>query len=124
MRLSTSNKGWHSQWFYLKNHTDAPLLEFTGCLIEEALESWMKWGVPEKDKKKIWDHLAALHILKERGLKGLGIISAYHERRVALPLYAMAPGASFDGTALAEGCSPPPKSHNALRRRWTLLGTA
>ena len=27
--------------------------EFIGCLIEEALEQWRKWGVPEKDKKKI-----------------------------------------------------------------------
>ena len=50
MRLSTSNKGWHSQWFYLKNDATAPLPEFTGCLIEEALEQWRKWGIPEKDK--------------------------------------------------------------------------
>ena len=53
MRLSTSNKGWHSQWFYLKNDAAAPLPKFTGRLIEEALEQWRKWGVPEKDKKKI-----------------------------------------------------------------------
>ena len=53
MRLSMSNKGWHSQWFYLKNDAAAPLPKFTGCLIEEALEQWRKWGVPEKDKKKI-----------------------------------------------------------------------
>ena len=53
MRLSTSNKGWHSQGFYLKNNSIAPLPEFTGRLIEEALESWRKWGIPEKDKKKI-----------------------------------------------------------------------
>jgi hypothetical protein len=33
--LSKSNKGWHKQWFYLKNDTDAPLLIITGCLIEE-----------------------------------------------------------------------------------------
>ena len=39
MRLSTSNKGWHSQWFYLKNNAATPLSEFTGRLIEEALES-------------------------------------------------------------------------------------
>ena len=39
MRLSTSNKGWHLQWFYLKNNTTAPLPEFTERLIEEALES-------------------------------------------------------------------------------------
>ena len=38
MQLSTSNKGWHSQWFYLKNNAVAPLSEFTGRLIEEALE--------------------------------------------------------------------------------------
>jgi len=45
-------------------------------------------------------------------LKGLGIIGAYHARRVAplmtraLPLYAMAPEASFNGTTLAEGVLP------------------
>ena len=37
MRLSTFNMGWHSQWFYLKNAAAAPLPEFTGHLIEEAL---------------------------------------------------------------------------------------
>ena len=65
MCLSTCNKGWHSQWFYLKNDAAAaPLSEFTGCLIEEASESWRKWGIPEKDKKKIWDLIATIHILK------------------------------------------------------------
>ena len=53
MRLSMSNKGWHSQWFYLNNDTAALLPKFTGRLIEEAPESWRKWGVPKKDKKKI-----------------------------------------------------------------------
>ena len=42
MWLSTSNKGWHSQWFYLKNNTATPLSEFTGRLIKEAPESWRK----------------------------------------------------------------------------------
>ena len=53
MWLSISTKGWHLQWFYLKNNTIAPLPEFTGRLIEEALEQWRKWGILEKDKKKI-----------------------------------------------------------------------
>ena len=39
MRLSTSNKGWHSQWFYVKNDVAAPLPAFTGRYILEALES-------------------------------------------------------------------------------------
>ena len=47
MRLLMSNKGWHSQWFYLKNDVATPLPEFTGSLIEEALESWRKWGILE-----------------------------------------------------------------------------
>ena len=46
MWLSTSNKGWHSQWFYLKNDAAAALPEFIERLIEEALESWRKWGIP------------------------------------------------------------------------------
>ena len=89
----------------------SPLPEFTGCLIEEALEQWRKWGVPKKEKKTR-DHITAIHILKKSGLKGSGVIGAYHARRVvplktcALPLYAMAPKASFDGTTLAEGMLP------------------
>ena len=75
MHLSTSNKGRHSQWFYVKDDVAAPLPAFYGRIIEEVLGSW-KWGVPDKDKKRIKDHLAALQILKERGVKGSGIIGA------------------------------------------------
>ena len=81
-------------------------------MIEEAPESWKKWGIPEKDKKKIRDHIIAIHMLKENGLKGSGIIGAYHTRRVAplmmrvLPLYVMMPEASLDGTALVERALP------------------
>ena len=81
-------------------------------------------GVPNKDKKKIQDHLAAIQILKERGMKGSGIIGAYHTWRVAplmsrvLPLYLMAPRASLEGTALVDEALPPPKWRSASRRRW------
>ena len=100
-------------WFYLKNDAAAPLSLFTGRLIEEAPDSWRKCGVSKKDKKKILDYLATICFLKDKGLKGSGIIGAYHTRRVAplmrrvLPLYAMAPRASFDRTALAEGVLSP-----------------
>ena len=81
-------------------------------LIEEVLGSW-KWRVPDKDMKMIEDHLAALQILKDRGVKGSGLIGAYHTRRVAplmsraLPLYLMAPRASLEGTTLTDGALPP-----------------
>ena len=59
MRLSTSNKGWHSHWFYVKDDIAAPVPVFSGRIIEEVPGSW-KWGVPDKDKKRIKDHLATL----------------------------------------------------------------
>ena len=89
----------------------APLPVYSGHLIEEVLGSW-KWGVPDKDKKRIKDYLAALQILKERGVKGSGIIGAYHMRRVAplmshaLPLYLMVPRASLEGTTLVDKVLP------------------
>jgi hypothetical protein len=112
MHLTTSNKGWHSQWFYVKNDATAPLPAFIGRYILEASESW-GWGVQAKDKKHLNDLLAALRTLKERGVKGLGIIGAYHTRRVmplmehVLPLYQMVPEASFEGTTLADEALPP-----------------
>ena len=84
---------------------------FFGRIIKDVLGSW-KWGVPDKDKKRIKDHLAALQILKDRGVKGLGIIGAYHTRRVAplmsraLPLYLMGLGASLEGMTLVDEAPP------------------
>jgi hypothetical protein len=40
LRLLSSNKGWHKQWFYLKNDTATPLPVFSGRLIEETPEQW------------------------------------------------------------------------------------
>ena len=80
-------------------------------MIEEAPESWT-WGVQLKDKKHLADLLAGLQALKERGVKGAGIIGAYHARRVAslmaraLPLYRMMPGMSFEGTVLVDEALP------------------
>ena len=59
MRLSTSNKGWHSQWFYVKNDAAAPLPAFTGRYILEAPGSWGR-GISGKEKKQLNGLLAAL----------------------------------------------------------------
>ena len=130
MRLSTSNKGWHLQWFYVKDDATAPLLVFSGRVIVEVLGSW-KWGVPVKEKKNINDLLAALQTLKDRGMKGSGIIGAYHARRVVplmarvLPLHQMAPGASFEGTVLVNEVLPPSKvAHRIKEVREPLKDTA
>ena len=89
----------------------ATLPRYTGRLIEEALGSWA-WGVQSKDKKHLSNLLSALQALKERGVKGTGIIGAYHARRVAplmmrtLPLHRMMPGISFEGTVLVDEALP------------------
>ena len=114
MHLSTSKKGWHSQWFYVKDDAAAPLPVFSGRFIVEASGSW-KWGVPVKEKKHINDLLATIQTLKDRGVKGSGIIGTYHARRVAplmarvLPLHQMVPGASLEGTVLVDKALPPSK---------------
>jgi hypothetical protein len=111
LQLSRSNKGWHTQWFYVKNDVAAPLLEFTGCLVEEVPQVWV-WGAPDKEKKKLHDHLKAITLLKDRGLHGIGVIRAYHTRRVAplmaraLPLYKMTPDVSRQSLVTCPLSSP------------------
>ena len=89
----------------------ATLPRYTGRLIEDAPESW-SWGIQSKDKKHLSDLLSALQALKDRGVKGTGIIGAYHARRVAplmarvLPLHRMMPGMSFEGTVLVDEALP------------------
>lgn len=85
IRLSTSSKGWHSSWFYIKNDAAAPCWSTQGAW-SEAPNSW-KWGVPDKDKRRTADHLNAIKILKANALRGSDTIRAYHARRVA-PLMA------------------------------------
>jgi hypothetical protein len=52
--LTSSNKGWQSRWFYLRND-DGQLPAFTRRVVLEAKERW-RWGLP-------WDlqtHLKSL----------------------------------------------------------------
>ena len=79
----------------------ATLPRYTGRLIVDAPKSW-SWGVQSKDKKHLSDLLSALQALKDRGVKGTGIISAYHARRVA-PLMARASSVSDDARNVIRG---------------------
>ena len=85
--------------------------KYSGRLIDESPES-MQWGCLNSEKKHLADLLAAIHALKAQGVKGSGIIGAYHARRVAplmaraLPLHWMVPGMSFEGTVLVDEALP------------------
>jgi len=80
----------------VKNDIASHLLDFTGRLIEEAVLVW-SWGPPEKEKRSLCDLLDAIVFLQDHGLHGVGVIRAYHAKRVAplmariLPLYEMTP---------------------------------
>jgi hypothetical protein len=37
MKGTTSNKGWHQKWFYLRSDTDAPLPPYTSLYFDAAL---------------------------------------------------------------------------------------
>ncbi|RLM52956.1 uncharacterized protein C2845_PMPSC055388 [Panicum miliaceum] len=63
-----------------------------------------EWGYgPPKKKKKLPGLLDAIAHLKARGLTGIEVIGAYHERRVMLmmargiPLYSMDPQLAHPG---------------------------
>ena len=94
--------------------------KYSGRLIDEAPESW-QWGCLNSEKKHLADLLAAIHALKVQGVKGSGIIGAYHVRRVAplmalaLPLYRMVPGESFEGTVLADEALAPSEVAQRIR---------
>jgi hypothetical protein len=71
-----SNKGWHSRWFYIKNHDVTPLLLFIGRTIVEASPVW-SWEPVDKEKKRLAPLLGAIAYLKDHGLYGAGVIGAY-----------------------------------------------
>jgi hypothetical protein len=52
MKGSSSNKGWHQRWFYLKSDADAPLPPYTGCYFEVAPVNW-GYGPIAVDKEKV-----------------------------------------------------------------------
>lgn len=105
--LSVSNKGWHVEWFYLRNDFgSASFPPYTGRVIKVRPHQW-PYGPPKKEQKRFEALHSALHRLVANGLTGAGVIGAYHKRRVAplmaraLRLDQMTPGADLAGTVLA-----------------------
>jgi hypothetical protein len=87
MRMADSNKGWHSEWFYVANPPPA-LPAFSGRFAEKR-EEW-KWG-PSAEEKKMWvpPMLDLLKPLKAAGLTGVKVMWTFFERRIQ-PLLARA----------------------------------
>ena len=70
-------------------------------------------GLPDSGEETPCRPSCRHSLSKGPGVKGSGIIGAYHARRVAplmaraLPLQQMVPGVSFEGTVLVDEALPP-----------------
>jgi hypothetical protein len=120
MHLRKSHKGWHAQWFYVKDDERAPLSRFTGRMVTDVPRTW-KDGPINKEKDRLAGLLGAIQQLKANGLTGSGIVGAYHARGIApimartLPLYRMALGIDLSGTVLAREAARPSEVQQQLR---------
>jgi hypothetical protein len=108
MKGSSSNKGWHQRWLYLRSDADAPLPPYTGRSFGEAPKRW-GYGPIAFEKRKIDSLLQAVKRLVDAGVTGAKVIAAFHERRV-LPLMwrarrldEMVPNAPLERTVLVMG---------------------
>jgi hypothetical protein len=102
--LTSSNKGWQSRWFYLRND-DGWLPEFTHRVVLGA-EKW-GWGLPRDLQTHLKSLLEALQKLQDRGLTAARVVAAFHRRRVLplddrrLRLDEMTPEASVESSWMA-----------------------
>jgi hypothetical protein len=105
MKGVSSNKGWHQKWFYLRNHDDVPLPNFTGRWYKDMPEKWM-YGPPTAKDEEDPISPPGRAVLGKRRRDGRWSYHSYHDQRV-LPLmrreqrlFDMVPGASLEGTVL------------------------
>ena len=123
--LASSNKGWHSGWFYLRNDAARPLPRYTGRTFDSAPQEW-KWGAEKTSRDKLDAALEALAAVKRRGVDLAEVIGAYLLRGVsplrlrALKLYQMTEDrAPFAGTVTT---NPLPTADEVRRRLRTIMG--
>jgi len=69
-----SNRGWHGEWFYIRNPAEAPFLPFTGRRPEWQ-DSW-SW-VPSSQQNKLEVIEAELQKLVQHGLNGLRLFHTF-----------------------------------------------
>ena len=109
MPSTASNKGWHDEWFYLKNDSRAPVPEFTGRLFLEKDYTWDHGASKGKEVNQTLALIPTVRLLAERGVTGVGVIAEYHRRRVlplmarSVPLQAMTPDAPTVGVVMVVG---------------------
>ena len=66
-----SNRGWHGEWFYIRNPAEALFPTFTGGRTEKQ-KSW-SWGCAHTEKHKVEAIEEELQKLVRHGLDGVRV---------------------------------------------------
>jgi len=80
--MPSSNRGWQSGWFYLRN--DGGLLPaYTGKMVTESPQKWV-WGTPTEEQKKLAPLLAGLEKLRDARVTAATVAIVFHKRSILL----------------------------------------
>jgi hypothetical protein len=80
--LKSSNRGWHSEWFYIKNDS-ASLHKFTRQALVPG-DHW-GWGPDKLEKKKVELILCEVQELKRSLVTGPGLCWTFFSLRIQPP---------------------------------------
>jgi len=81
--MPLSNRGWQSEWFYIRN--DGGMLPgYTGKMVTECLLKWA-WGAPAEEQKRLAPLLAGLQKLRDARVTAATVATVFHKRSL-LPL--------------------------------------
>ena len=98
-----SNQGWHGEWFYIRNPTEAPFPPFIKRRPERQ-ESW-SWG-PSSRQNKLEVIEVELQKLVHHSLNGLRVFHTFFHRRVASLAERMRPMWAYSGPMDPDHASP------------------
>ena len=90
-----SNRGWHREWFYIKNPVATPFPVFTDKRPEKK-ES-RSWGYAKKEKHKVGVIEAELWKLVKSGLNGVWVFHTLYRHRVMPLAERVQPMWMYDG---------------------------
>ena len=99
-----SNRGWHGEWFYIRNPLEAPFLAFTGGRPKKR-DSW-SWGCSRWEKKKVKINEVELQKLVWCGLDRVQVFHTLCRCRVALLAERARPMWRYSGTSDPDRASP------------------
>ena len=112
-----SNRGWHGEWFYIRNPAGAPFLAFTdGRPVKQ--KSW-SWGYTHIEKHKVEAIEEELQKLIRGGLDGVRVFYTLYRRWVAPLVERTHPMWTYGGRSDPDRASPEDLPNDEI---WSHIG--